>query len=109
MGVLIKNTDVTVRPEEEGLYLAYNRRHSVPLVMNKTSYFIWDRCSEATDVASLARELSQQYSIQDPSITPERLEEITLEHIKLLTSVGLLVDTSAVTPAPQASVDAEAQ
>lgn len=90
MSVPKKNPDVILREEEEGKYLVFNPENTLPLVMNKTSYFIWNLCDGQHDANSIKAALSQGYDLGQGNISDEQLDQIVGEHLSILEKAQLI-------------------
>jgi len=94
MPMFVKNEDVTIRAEQDGLFLAYNRRYGIPLVMNTNSHRIWELCTTYEDEKSLMAALIDELGESAKYLPYEQISEIAHQHIQLLMSAGLIQNPS---------------
>jgi hypothetical protein len=91
--VIKKNPKVIARAEEEGKYLVYDPVRGAPLVMNKTSHFIWDLCDGTRDVKTIQEAVLKAYVIEGSGVDINDIDRIIVEHLTLLKAVGLLIES----------------
>lgn len=95
MSYLQKNPDVILREEEQGKYLVFNPENDLPLIMNETSYFIWNHCDGKNDLDAIKSLLSEQYELAQSDVSAEELNRIVQRHLQLLEKARLLLPTEA--------------
>jgi len=91
--VIKKNPRVISRAEEDEKYLVYDPARGAPLVMNKTSHFIWDLCDGTRDINAIQEAVLKAFVIDGSGVDASDIDRIIGEHLTLLKSVGLLVES----------------
>jgi len=101
--MLQKNPSVVPREEEAGKFLVFNQDNCTPMVMNNTSYAIWQLCDGTRDPKTITKDLEKQYDCAAANLSHEEVERIVSEHLGLLLYARLLVDVEAGVPAQATS------
>lgn len=93
---LRKNPEVLAREEEGGRHLMFNRTSQLSLILNNTSFFIWDACNGTRDVNAIVEAIETQYDTSGIGPQPESLAELVATHLSLLQRANLLEADSPI-------------
>ncbi len=84
------NADVVMRPEDEGMYLAFNVTAGSGLILNPTAHFIYTRAAEGCPAEEIAQAIQAHFDFPAPAPSRADLSTLVSTHITLLERARLL-------------------